>query len=151
MALITLDGTELRRSDGRIHSWIRKGFYGPADYRGSNDIIPEAAGEEAQPWIAWRRTIELGQKVTGAGASEVAAQQDFLTLADSLRTLYESTQAAPKELRVYTPLYGITSGYRKLSVRWVNSIEGDPIGGFAQLVTIRFECVDSPPSWVAVP
>jgi hypothetical protein len=155
MAAIELhDGSsfhELRRADGSVHSWIRRGFYGPPEYRGEDDVIPGAAGFDVGEWEKAQRIIEIGQQIKGSGATEAAAQAAFLVLADELRVLYESTYPTPRELRVHTPLYGIASGYRKCNVRWLNSIESDPIGGFQQVLTVRFICIDSPPDWVAVP
>jgi len=151
MAEITLNGTELRPSNHKITAWIRSGFYGPAEYRGANDIIPEAAGQEFGQWLADRRNVELALLLQGFGVTEVLAQQDFLTTVTALRTIFIASQAAPVDLRVYSPLYGIASGYRHLSVRWVNSIEDQVIAGQRQTMTVRFECVDSPPDWVAVP
>lgn len=150
--LITLDGLALRSDPtGQIHAWIRQGFYGPADYRGGNDVLPEAAGEFVGPWVASKRVIVMPMMVKGTGASEVLAQQNFLSLMDSIVAKWEASQATPKELRVYAPLYGIASGYRKLNVRYVGDTSGDPTDGMRQLFEVRYECVDSPPSWVAVP
>jgi hypothetical protein len=152
MAAITLNGTELRTSDGRLTTWIRKGLYGPPDYRGDTWVIAGKAGETvvAGSFVRARRMIELGQQIKGIGATEALAQVDFLATVDALKTLYESTMGAPKDLRVYAPLYGIGGSYRHLNVQWVNTIESDPIGGFQQIVTVRFACYDDPPEWVAV-
>jgi len=153
MALITLDGTELRRSDGSVHSWIHKGLYGPPEYRGRNALIVGRPGAFGAPLVKARRIIDVGQQIKGLGSTEALAQQAFLVLADELRALYESTtaDALGKELRVYAPLYGIASGYRKLNGRWLNSIEQVTVGGFMQVLAVRFECYDNPPDWVAVP
>ena len=109
MAAITLNGTELRTSDGRLTTWIRKGLYGPPDYRGDTWVIAGKAGETvvAGSFVRARRMIELGQQIKGIGATEALAQVDFLATVDALKTLYESTMGAPKDLRVYAPLYGI--------------------------------------------
>lgn len=150
MPAITLDGTELRRSDGRLTAWIEGGLYGPPEYRGDNTTIPGKSGETARAFVKARRRIDVPIFIKGTGATEALAQVDFLSLADSLRTLFESTMTAPKDLRVYAPLYGIGGSYRHLTVQWVNTVEKAPVGGFQQLVTVRFICIDSPPDWVAV-
>lgn len=150
---IIFDGLVLRENPpGLLHAWIRKGFYGPAEYRGSNDIIPEAAGELfGEPWLAWKRTVIMPIQIKGSGATEVDAQQDFLARSESLLGRFQLSQAAPLELQVHAPLYGIATGYRKLNVRYVGDTGGDPIDGIRQLIEVRLECVDSPPEWVAVP
>ena len=142
---------ELRRSDGRIHSWIRRGLTGPADVRGPFTEILGLAGLTSEAKVKERRLIDLGQFVKGSGATLVAAQQDYLSLQETLRAAYEETQGNPRAMRVHAPLYGIASGYWTLNVEWLNTIEQDPIAGFQQLTTARFICIDSPPDWTAVP
>lgn len=145
MPNITLDGTEIRAADGSIHSWLERGLWGPAEYRGTNTVVPGKAGEEARPLIAARRLIVMPTVL------KAATESDLLTLDATLTALWIATQAAPKELRVYGPLYGIAAGaYRRINVRFLNAIPQWLTARQMVRYSAEYVSIDSPPDWVQV-
>ena len=136
---------ELRTADETIYSWIERGLWGPPEFRGKNTVVPGKAGEEARPLLAARRILVIPTVLSGA------TDADLLDLDDTLTALWTATQAAPRALRVYGPLYGIPVGfYRTLNVRWLNAIPEWLTARVKVRYSAEYECVDSPPNWTEV-
>lgn len=140
---ITLDGTNMRRADGSLQSWIVSGFWGPAEYRGRNTLVPGRAGQLARPKIADQRIINMPTRLVAA------THADLLTLDDELRALWAATQAAPKQLVVLGPLYGVAPGFKRtISVQWINAVPLWLTDRLKVEWNAQYVSVDSPPEWV---
>lgn len=140
---ILLDGTDMRRADGSLHSWIESGFWGPAEYRGKNTVVPGKPGEEHRPKMASRRIINMPTRLVAA------TYADLLALDDELHALWASTKAEPKVLTVLGELYGVPDGFmRTISVEWVNAVPVWLTDRLKVEWNAQYVSVDSPPDWV---
>lgn len=140
---ITLHGTNMRRADSSLHSWIQAGFWGPAEYRGINTTIPGKAGQDPRPKFANQRIINMPTRL------QAATYAGLLALDDELRALWALTQAEPRILSVIGELYGVPAGFKRtIKVQWVNAVPVWLTDRLRVEWQAQYVSVDSPPEWV---
>lgn len=136
---------EFRRTDESVWTWLERGLWELPTYRGKNTTIPGKSGQAARPRIADELLI------TAPTVIKAATESDLLALADEVNAVWEATQAQPRAMRIYGPLYGIPAGfYRTLNVRYLNAIIEWQTARIRAKYSVQYECVDSPPDWVQV-
>lgn len=142
-SLILLDGTDMRRADGSLQTWIESGLWGPAEYRGKNTLVPGRPGQVHRPKIAHERVINMPTRL------KAATYADLLALDDELHALWAASMAAPSILTVLGPLYGVPSGFKRtISVQWVNAVPLWLTDRLRVEWNAQYVSVDSPPEWV---
>lgn len=132
----------------RVYFDMPIGYSEPAEVRGEDDVVPEAAGRELGARIKDRRLIQLEGHVRGIGADTAARTADWRASTDLLTAAIQQ-DGLPGDLVVGGGYLGIT-GTASLSARVIRVIPG-PITNRMSFQTwgIQLECVDSPPEWVA--
>lgn len=151
MSRLTANGTELQPLNGKMHFYIASGLDDMPDVRGSDFIVPSAAGRRVPSTGARvndRLVVELRGFVHGVGATEAAARQDFRSTIDTLHSAFMDPTIAPWNLIVYGPVAGVgTSRKRTISVRYLDATFSDWYGGLTRTFAISLECVTFP-AWV---
>lgn len=140
---ITLAGTNMRRADGSLHTWIDSGFWGGANYRGKNTTIAGKSGQSHRPKIAHERLINMPTRLVAA------TYADLLALDDELHALWADSKAAPLPLVVIGELYGVPAGFKRtINVEWVNAVPVWLTDRLRVEWMAQYVSVDSPPEWV---
>lgn len=114
------------------------------EVRGTDTIIPTAAGRVARNRVRDRRVIELAGHVMGTGDTEDAQRLDVRAALEELRALFDPT-STPGSLVVALE----DGGTATITARPLNMIAGDdPIPTWRQ-VSIELEAVGA--DWVIEP
>lgn len=90
---LTFKGTDIQRSDFKIHLEVKRGFLESADVRGEDTIIPGATGRVPRNRKKDLRVIELEGTVRGEGATEDLRLSDFQDSCDALISLFDPAAA----------------------------------------------------------
>lgn len=149
MSRITIGGLEI--CDLSAGYWSEVILGGPddiAEYRGEDDVVPEASGRDAGTWIADTRILRIQTIVFGTGSTASAAAESYRTRMDAL--VLKMKPSSTVAVVVYAPLFGLASGTTAtLSDCRPQNITGAPAGGdqFRQVV-LELKSIDSPPDWV---
>lgn len=125
----------------------RGGLQSLATFVGEDDEVVGASGREPGEWIADVREVAMHGMVVGT------SRENFRTRAAAL--LAKMDPATLVDLVAYPPLFGLSTGETAtLSDCRPLSIEGvDPSALWYEgwEVTLRFQCIGSPPDWVIAP
>lgn len=149
---IKVDGTELYAdwlTNGFRFTFIRGGLQSLPSYRGEDDVIPQAAGRDPGLWTPDVREVVLHGLVAGTGASAQAVRESFRTRTDILLGLMDVTTLV--DIVAYPPNFGLAAGeVATLPDCRPLAIEGEDASlhwyeGWE--ISLRFECIASPPDW----
>lgn len=153
MAELTGGGLDLRRSDGSVWLWIARGWLDdPADVRGVDTVIPGKEGRTARDRKRDFRTIELRGQIVGQGATEAAADADYLALVQALNPLFFDLTVAPWALVAGDLYRGLGVGQTAtINVRPVNVVPAANQLTWRRAFTFELVSIDSPPEWVIAP
>lgn len=136
-------GTDLQTAN--IHFDLVRGFAEPPDVRGSDDIIPGAAGREQGAWQADTRRLVLEGWVKGTGATEAAKQQSWRSQTDALMALLDRT-LAPGALVVSAPYLGLATGTKTIQAKCFD-VMGGPIRSAMTFQEWSITLVALDPDW----
>lgn len=152
---LTFDGLSLQNGElGTATIWLDliSGYSEPAEVRGEDDVVPEAAGQEYGVRIRDHRVIQLSGHVRGVGDTVAARRTSWRAATDSLMGKLQ-LYASPDVLAVVGPYLGVASGTtRTISAYTVRVIPG-PISGTMtyQEWSIELKAIGSPPEWATAP
>ena len=142
----SIGGTDCQTAN--IHVDLVKGYNEPADVRGEDDVIPEAAGREEGEWIEDVRYLTLDIKIEGTGATLADRQASWRTASDTLRGLLSKTTI--REHIMGPPDHGLDSSW-SINARCVNVMPGPILNQWTlQKWSAVYVSIDSPPEWVEV-
>lgn len=133
---------------GGIWLDIESGYFEPAEVRGDDDVVPEAAGMAVGPRIRHRRIITLAGHVRGYGATPDARSMDWYEHTQQLMAVMQ-LHSAPGLLEVDGDYLGIpVTETHWLNARCIRAIPGPVASRMAyQPWSFQLLCVDSPPEW----
>ena len=145
MSRITYASTELQPTSGKFYFEIVAGWDDEVEVRGADTVVPSAAGRVSRTRVKDRRLIELRGWVTGQGATDDAARQDYASTMATLHSIFSPT-ASPAALVVHTPVLGVPTGKkRSLNARYLNALSSETFGaGLFRSMSVQLECVDYP-------
>ncbi len=137
---------------GGIWFDLETGYFEPAEVRGEDDTVPEAAGMAVGPRIRHRRIITLVGHVRGSGATFEERSSSWYTYTQSLMAVMQ-LHSTPGLLEVDGDYLGIPSGeVHSLNARCIRAIPGPIQNRMAfQPWSFQLLCIDSPPEWSVTP
>jgi hypothetical protein len=151
MALVlyaaTYDGVDLVTVVGgmpRMLIGLVRGLDDAPEVRGTDTIIPGAAGRVPRTRVRDRRVIELAGPVGGVGATHAAQAADMRAALEELRTLFDPTRD-PATLVVALEDGGTAS----INARPVNLLLDEPVVPTMRRVSVELEAVEG--AWVITP
>jgi hypothetical protein len=121
-----------------------RGLDDAPEVRGSDTIIPGAAGRVPRTRVRDRWVIELAGPVGGVGTTHAAQAADVRAALEELRTLFDPTRD-PAALSVELE----DGGTAVISARPVNLLLDEPVVPTMRRVSIELEAVEGP--WVITP
>ncbi len=142
---LTANSVDLTRSDGTILMRVTRGLNELPEVRGTDTVIPSAAGRTPRNRVADRLVVEAEGMVMGAGMDESAQRENFRYLVSVIRALMYPTQS-PYELAV-TLEDGIS--VVSITARPVNVIWGEDDIPSYRTLSCQWESVDAA-DWVAL-
>lgn len=137
-------------SNGLYFTFREGGLQSLPNYRGEDDVIPEASGRAAGAWIADTRDLTLHGFVQGSGSTAQAIRESFKTQFALLLAVMDP--AALVTVTVYPPHFGLATGTTATltscrpmriigpdpaTLAWYEAWEGD----------IQLTSIKSPPNW----
>jgi hypothetical protein len=137
---LTYRGTDIQDPDG-IFLELLRGLRERGEVRGTDRVVPNAAGQVPYNRVAHRRVIHLRGWVVGTGATDAARKSDFVANAAAYDALFDPT-LDPGEL-VATLEDGSTA---TIDARTLPGDIWDHAGPVAAIVDVELESVD--PDWV---
>jgi hypothetical protein len=124
------------------------GYSEPAEVRGEDDVVPEAAGREPGTWQRDMRRIQLEGHAKGFGTDREERSADWRISTDALMAVMQLYDA-PGLVEVDGPYLGIATGETHyLNARCVRVLPGPILNRMSyQAWSFTLECIDSPPEW----
>lgn len=142
-----LTPTDMRWRASLLEPPMTKALY---DVRGEDLVVPSLAGRivaSSGSRIADRLVINLELFVQGIPDYDTTEREDFLASWETLGAIFDP-KAAPANLVVYGPLFGVISGKKRtIAARFLNLVSQGGIVGVAQKYSVQLESVASPPIW----
>lgn len=142
---VTYGGTSLVSFVGsqvRFAFRVVRGLDDTPEVRGTDTIIPSAAGRVARNRVRDRRVIELQGLVVGTGSTDAAQVDDFRDAMETLRDLFDPTDAAK------TLIVSLEDATRTatISARPINMVVGSDAIPILREVSVELEAVGA--DWV---
>ena len=144
---ITIGGLELTEN-GYYFEIIQGGLDDIPEYRGEDDVVPEAAGMAAGLWTKHRRILKLHGTVEGSGATQALRRVSYRSRFDAL--VAKMDVATPIDVVVYGPREGLGAGDTATlaDCRPQRIIGPASTGDEIREVTLELVCIGSPPDWL---
>ncbi len=153
---LRFDGMSLQNGaePGAATIWLDliSGYAEPAEVRGEDDVIPEAAGQEYGARIRDHRIIQLSGHVRGVGATVEARRTSWRAATDALMAKMQ-LYASPDVLELVGPYLGLTAGVTRTINAYCIRVVPGPISGTMtyQEWSIQLKAIGSPPEWSTAP
>lgn len=151
MAEFTANGIDLRRADGSVWSWIRRGWVDePAEHRGTDQAPPGRPGRFRPAGlttrIADRRVVQVQTVVKATTAA------GFLALVQSLKANVWNPALDPYAVVLGDGYRGLGAGQTAtLTAQFVNVIPVAQQTEFWREYSWELESIANPPEWVIAP
>jgi hypothetical protein len=136
----------------RIWLDLVSGYSEPAEVRGEDDVVPEAAGREPGTWQRDLRRIQLDGHVKGFGGTRAERTAAWREATDDLMAVMQM-HATPGLVEIDGEYLGIPIGETHfVYARCVRVLPGPILNRMSyQGWVFELECIDSPPEWQIVP
>lgn len=137
-------------SDGSVGGlWFDlDGYFDPPAVRGSDDVIPEKAGQDLGVWVPDHKDINLVGHVRGSGSTYAERSADWYDQTQLLMAVM-AMDLPPGLLEVDGPYLGIPEGETHwLNARCIRPIRGPVHNRMSfQFWSFTLRCIDTPPEW----
>lgn len=140
-------------TSGIRFTFAQGGLQSLANFRGEDDIVPEASGRYPGQFIADGRDVVLHGFISGSGSDAQAIRESFAAAFASVLARMQPTDLIA--LTVYPPNFGLAMGDAATlqNVRPLRIVAPEPTRQWYEAWEGNLElvCIDSPPEWVVAP
>ena len=143
---------DLRRADGTVHSWIKRGWLDePADHDGTDQAPPGTPGMFRPNLTGVPTRIARKRVVVIETVLHTATAEDMLPLVLEMRAVWDPTVHS-FDLVVADGYRGLAVGQTAtLAVQFVNTVPQPQMTEFRRVYTWEVVSIANPPEWVLAP